>query len=61
LLRATVGTCLELAPTSAVEFIIKEEAPELDTLLMEFLITFRLLEELLCAVAPLAVRLPLKF
>jgi hypothetical protein len=47
LLRATVGTCLELAPTSAVEFMIKEDAPELDTLLMEFLITFRLLEELL--------------
>ena len=47
MLRATVGTCLELAPTSVVEFMINEEAPELDTLLMEFLITFRLLEELL--------------
>ncbi len=39
-----MGTCLELAPIS-LELIINDVAPEL--LLLEFLITFRLLEELL--------------
>lgn len=46
MLSVTVGTCLELAPTSD-ELMIKEDEPELDTLLLEFLITFKLLEELL--------------
>ena len=44
MLRVTVGTYLELPPIS-VEFMIKDDAPEL--LLLEFLITLRLLEELL--------------
>ena len=39
-----MGTYLELAPIS-VEFMIKDDAPEL--LLLEFLITLRLLDELL--------------
>lgn len=61
MLRATVGTYLEIAPTSAAELIINEEVPELATLLLVFLITLILLEELLWAVPPLAVRLPLRF
>ena len=44
MLSVTVGTCLEFAPIS-LEFMINDVAPEL--LLLEFLITFRLLEELL--------------
>ena len=47
MLSETVGTCLELTPISAAELMINEEAPELATLLLVFLITLILLEELL--------------
>lgn len=61
MLKEIVGTYLELPTTSpTAEPIMNDEVLEPGTLL-EFLITLRLFEELLCEVPPLAVRLPLRF